>query len=303
MKDSSVIVTSNSSPDLDGVACAIAYSEILNSLGNPAKAVFFGILQSEPQFIVDKFNISIEYCNDKKMIDQSVVLVDASDPRGLPSCIDPNNVIEAIDHRKVFDKSNFPNAHFDISYVGAAATQIFEKYQSNTSISLDSGILILHAIVSNTINFNASVTTERDILAYTWLREYIGEQNIYSSEMFRHKSKMIADGFDSIDQYRSFLEINRITCNIIQLEIFNADQFLIKQRKLIDQYEEFVLSEYNIQDCLISFIDLESYKNVFYSKSNFLKSRFEERLAVKFKNGIAYSNNLLMRKEIIPKII
>jgi len=47
-----IIVTSYPNPDLDGTACAIAYSEFLNKNGRPASYKLFGNWQSEVDFVL-----------------------------------------------------------------------------------------------------------------------------------------------------------------------------------------------------------------------------------------------------------
>jgi len=167
-----LLVTSYKNPDLDGTACAFSYAEFLRKSGKDVVAAVFGKPHREAQFVLNKFNIpALE--NAEKVVNNvdGIIIVDASDLRGLSDRIQPEKVVEIIDHRKIHEANKFPNAKAQIELVGSAATLIAEKfYKNKTTISQESAALLFSAIVSNTINFQANVTTERDHKMADWLK-------------------------------------------------------------------------------------------------------------------------------------
>ncbi|HRN71056.1 MAG TPA: DHH family phosphoesterase, partial [Candidatus Woesebacteria bacterium] len=184
------LITAYENPDLDGTACAYAYAEFLNKNGGDVVAGIYGKIHREAQFVFDKFDIKPLADADKlnNEID-SIIIVDASDIRGLSDKINPAKVIEIIDHRKVNEADKFPNAKVQIELVGSAGTLIAEKfYESRTSISKESAVLLYSAIVSNTINFKANVTTERDHKMAEWLLSQFELPDNFVHEMFKFKS-------------------------------------------------------------------------------------------------------------------
>ena len=46
-----IFVTTYKSPDIDGIACCIGYSELLNKLGTKTSMVYFGDLSKEVKFV------------------------------------------------------------------------------------------------------------------------------------------------------------------------------------------------------------------------------------------------------------
>lgn len=49
-----ILVTAKINPDLDGVACALAYAELLNLEGKVAEGIIFGSPQSEVSYFIDQ---------------------------------------------------------------------------------------------------------------------------------------------------------------------------------------------------------------------------------------------------------
>ncbi len=124
-----LLITAYENPDLDGFACAFAYSEFLTKQGFDSVAAVFGKPHREVQFVIKKFNIH-GLADASKLVGNAsgIVLVDASDVSGLSDKIDPTKVVEIVDHRKVNEAQRFPNAKVQIEFVGAAATLIAEKF-------------------------------------------------------------------------------------------------------------------------------------------------------------------------------
>ncbi|MCR4280072.1 MAG: hypothetical protein NUV82_01445, partial [Candidatus Komeilibacteria bacterium] len=114
-----------------------------------------------------------------------------SDLNGLEGNIAPEKVVEIIDHRKVHSAHEFPHAKVQIEPVGAAVTLIAEKFmQSKMEISKESATLMYAAIVSNTLNFKGTVTTDRDKTAADWLNRTAQLSAGFWKEMFMAKSDL-----------------------------------------------------------------------------------------------------------------
>ena len=186
-----LLVTPYKNPDLDGTACAFGYAEFLRKNGKDVVAAVFGKPHREAQFVIDKFNIpALENAEEVVNNVGGIIIVDASDLRGLSDKIQPEKVVEIIDHRKIHEAEKFPNAKAQIELVGSAATLIAEKFYNNkTTISPESAELLFSAIVSNTINFQANVTTERDHKIANWLKTKFSLPDNYVHEMFSDKSQ------------------------------------------------------------------------------------------------------------------
>lgn len=299
-----LLVTSYKNPDLDGTACAFSYAEFLRKSGKDVVAAVFGKPHREAQFVLNKFNIpALE--NAEKVVNNvdGIIIVDASDLRGLSDRIQPEKVVEIIDHRKIHEANKFPNAKAQIELVGSAATLIAEKfYKNKTTISQESAALLFSAIVSNTINFQANVTTERDHKMADWLKTKFSLPKNYIHEMFSDKSqfkKSLKETF--IDDFATF-HFNNHHLGIVQLEIINVNKFmrenLVKIKKILEELKK----EKSLELVFLTCIDLEKAFNEIVVIDEETQKFVEQALNVKFKDGVTKRDGILMRKEIVPLI-
>ena len=302
--NSKLIVTSYKNPDLDGVACIFAYAEFLCKQGKNTIPVIAGKPHIEAKFVLDKFNIvnftDIE--NIKECI-KEVILVDTSDLRTLSGYIRPNQVIEIIDHRLTDELTEFPNATINIELVGSAATLIAEKfYESNTPISTESAWLLYSAIISNTINFQSKVTTSRDKNMASWLKDKIQVLSNYINKMFMAKSNFSYLLKETIFDECAIFNINNQKIGISQLEILNASLFVKENLSKIKAILSSIKTSQSLDIIFLSLIDVEHAFNILIVLDQTSQNLIEKILKLKFKNSISKTENIIMRKEIIPLI-
>ncbi len=299
-----IIITAYQNPDLDGTACAFGYAEFLQKNNKNAVAAIFGTPHREAQFVLKKFNIP--KLNDAEKIVAEVdeiIIVDASDLRGLSDKIDPQKVTEIIDHRKVNEAHKFPQAKVQIELVGSAATLIAEKFYNNqTTISEYSAALLYSAIVSNTVNFQARVTTKRDHKMANWLKTKFTLPKNYTEEMFANKSQFNKPLKEIIFDDFATLELPNCRLSIAQLEIIKVDNFIkeniIEIKKILNELKK----EKTLDLIFLTCIDLEKAFNKFVIIDEPSQKLLEKALKIKFNNCIAKKNGILMRKEIVPLI-
>lgn len=295
-----VVVTSYTEPDLDGFSCAVAYAEFLNKTGVSAVVRIFGNPHVEAAYLLQKFGFKIE--EDKTAPLDRVVLVDASELRDLDQFIRPENVIEIIDHRKFNDSASFKNAKVQIEYVGSAATLIAEKfYKNNMDISVPSATLLYGAIVSNTLNFRAKVTTERDRQMAEWLNHKLGLTKEFIDDMFHAKSDVSGEKLaQRIDADFAWFQLGNQKVGIAQMEMTDVKS-LIETRKaeILDILKD-LKSKDRLDKIFISFIDLGEGFNAFITDDSSMQSLLASTLDIQFENDVAFRQHFIMRKEIVP---
>lgn len=179
------IVTSYVNPDLDGVACALAYASYIDDSVNPT---FVGSPSREAAGVLERLNLSgsVRWATESDEVEQTdVVLVDCHHPAQLPHISDFSAVSVVIDHHPDGDAKAFPNAEIQNETVGAAATLVAERIIVGPGISKLSpsyAALLAGAIASNTLDFSAPSTTERDHKAYLEL-ENVAEPSVSLIEL------------------------------------------------------------------------------------------------------------------------
>lgn len=297
-----LIVTPYMNPDLDGSACAYGYAELLCKEGKQAIAAIFGEPNLETQFVFEKFSINNPTNGDEVIKDaDEIIIVDASDTKGLSDKINPQKVIEVIDHRKLNDAHLFPNAKVQIEMVGSAATLIAEKFRdSGVTISFQAAALLYSAIVSNTVNFKAAVTTNRDSKMAEWcLGHFVLPEN-YISEMFTAKSK-IDQPLEDILMFAKFT-LNGYNIAIAQLEMVDVESLISTNLPEIKKILDTVKKDDSMDIVLLTCIDVSEGFNLFVACDEFTKTCLQKALGVKFIDNVAKKSDILMRKEIVPLI-
>lgn len=300
-----ITVTGYVNPDIDCVACAIGYAELLNFQGKQAKAVYTGDLGEETEFVKKYLgSLHIEllqngYGNEK------IVLVDVSDSKGIDNEININNVTEVIDHRKLAYIHDFPNARLQIDLVGSCATLIAERFQeANQLPSRAVAVLLYSAIISNTVNFLNNVTTERDRQAANWLRKIAEVGDRYVKDMFEYKSNINKDNLEEImtEEFK-YYEIQNEKVGVVQLELSDSIRRVTEFQSNIREILEKIMQKNALNYLLFSCVDIVEGFNYFLTIDSNSTRLFSNIFGISgMEKGIKY-DGIVMRKEIFPKVV
>ncbi len=188
-----IVITSGSKYiDIDAYASCLAYRELLNLQGRSAVAVSTAKINGSvtPSLLA----LPAKFDSYKPQPDDEFVILDLSNPDYFDRVVDKTPV-EVIDHHFGFE-SIWQNTktRYQIEAVGAVATMIFEKYvEAGLENKMSNGIakLLAAAILDNTLNFRARITTVRDREAYKYLAEIAGVNENYVEEYFSECQKLI----------------------------------------------------------------------------------------------------------------
>lgn len=301
MKQKLVIVTSYKNPDLDGVACSIAYAEFLKNKEIQVVSCIFGVPHREAQFVLRKLKLS-KVSNQEPIHkeDSQIILVDASDLRGIDNLIDPNQVVEIIDHRKENQADKFRFAKKQIELVGSCATLIAEKFfKEHKAPSKASAILLYSAIVSNTVNFQASVTTKSDSRMAKWLLNQIKLPKNYLKKMFLAKSAIKGSLQQALESDFASFEFNSKKLGVAQLEIINATGFIKRKFKQITNALVRLKLSKKLDYIFLTIVDIDNSSNIFIVVDKQSERLLAKSLNVKFKDQMATKKGILMRKSLV----
>ncbi len=299
-----MLITGGEEPDIDASACAYSYAELLRQGGKDALAVAFGRPHIEAEFVFEFLKIPILTKGDSEVKKcKEVILVDASELHVLASSIDPKKIVEVIDHRRSNDVHKFPNAKAQIELVGAAATLIAEKFfTKKMNPSRESAVLLYSAIVSNTINFKANLTTDRDRKMAHWLKPLCKIPDDYIHQMFEHKSTFKGSIKDALLAELAKPTIDGQKWGIVQLEILNVDDFVKKNKAELELGLLELKKEHVLDNIILTCIDIEVGYNEFLSVDDDSREALSTALKVPFTDNHAIRPGIIMRKEIIPKL-
>lgn len=299
-----ILITCYVNPDLDGVAGIIAYGEFLQKTGKNIAVRIIGEPHDEAKYILDRFGFTYpEMIPNADNFDE-VILVDASDLNGLEGKINPEKVIEIIDHRKVNEADKFPKAKVQIELVGAAATLVAEKFiQNKINISKESATLLCGAIISNTLNFRGSVTTDRDKTAAAWLNQIAKLPEDFWKDLFTAKSDLSGKKLsDRIKGDFAWFFVGGRKVGIAQIEVIGASKLLNERSIEIIQVLKEIKEEVNFDYIFLNAIELEDAKNLFVALDIVAQKLLEKVFSIQFNGIIAERPGLIMRKQIMSQI-
>lgn len=169
------IITSGASYlDIDAYACCIAYAELLNLQGLPARAVSSAKPNSSVSPTVLSWGAAFQRYTPQA--NDGFVLVDVSDHHHFDPLVVLDQVVEVIDHHPGYEQywAERLGCAADIRPIGAAATLVFQRWQTAgllSRMSEQSAALLATAILDNTLNFTGQMTTEQDVRAYDLLAQ------------------------------------------------------------------------------------------------------------------------------------
>lgn len=301
-KTKPILITCYVNPDLDGVASAIAYGEFLQKTGKNAVVRIIGEPHDEAKYVLNRFGFAYPQTISNADDFDEVILVDTSNPNGLEGKIAPEKVIEIIDHRKVHDAGEFPNAKVQIELIGAAATLIAEKFmRNNIAISKESATLVYGAIISNTLNFKSGVTTDRDREAAAWLNKVAGLPEDFWRDLFTAKSDLSGGKLaERIESDFAWFVMGGKKVGVAQIEMIGAKELLDERSGEVVQILDRIKKDMNLDHIFQNTIELENAKNFFVAQDLDTQKLLEKVLSVRFAGVVAERPDLIMRKQIVP---
>lgn len=298
-----ILITSYPNPDLDGTASAFGYAELLCAQGRTALATVLGTAHLEAQHVAERFHISLPEEVDPGLFEE-IILVDTSTPTEQDPRIAIERVVGIIDHRALHEGHKFPNAKLQIELVGSAATLIVERFQQTHLVpSQEAAHLLYGAIASNTVNFKARVTTERDLQASRWLRTLYSMPDDFIPVMFAAKSHLDGSALaETLAGDFSYREIGGKNIGIGQLEVVGAESLVDTRRDDLLKTLGHLRDAHPMISCFfVSIIDVVDGYTMFLAPDPEAREALRGFLNVSFDDRfIARYPHVIMRKEMRP---
>lgn len=291
--------------DIDVYASTIAYTDLLNQREKPAKAY---IPSSAPNYsIPDTLRIKAAENNHFNLQpNDQVIILDISIPEVIHKFVPNQQILELIDHHPGYEeywREHLGNKAI-IEKIGAVATSIFEWWGEcwdYSKMSPKIAKLLLAAILDNTLNFNADITTKRDHRAAEKLAK-IAQTSLsdFTTWYFQEIERNIVEDFQS-----SILNDIKIVKSPINHSDFAFGQLTAWDAKFIltntDKIQR--IMNQNHQIWLLNILNISEKHSYILSNSSVLTEYFNKLLKLNQKEGISISNQLFLRKEIMAKML
>jgi inorganic pyrophosphatase/exopolyphosphatase len=290
--------------DIDVYASIIAYADLLNQRGKAAKTY----IPVAPNYSVPKALRLPKWENATFNLQPSdeVIILDISIPEEIAKFAPDSQILELIDHHpgyedywheRIGDKAI-------IEKIGAVATSIFEWWGEcwdYNKMSPQTAKLLLGAILDNTLNFTAQITTERDHQAATQLSE-IADTTLadFTTWYFSEVNKTIISDLKNAllqDCKTVVLPTNQSKFTFCQLTLWDAKDITAQQ----DRITQIMNNAHPAW--LVSVICISENKNYLIASSPEIRDYLTRLLNLEAEGNWLTSSQLHLRKEIIAKML
>lgn len=299
------IITSGSSYlDIDAFSCCIAMRDLLILRGMRAVAYSKAPLNySIPNHIIGDREMINSLPNDIQAQNVKYIIVDVSDPDYIKDNASISNVVEVYDHHVGFEdywKERIGEGTH-IEFIGAAATLIYREWKKVNlldNMSRKTALLLIAAILDNTLNLSSGNTTEEDIEAFKELCDIAEVNEEWCVEYFVQVQKNIeADLRNALLKDVKCIDSNNcLPKYIAQISVWDAHKIIGE----IDQIREWFNE--SLQSWMLNIIDIEHHLGYFVCDDIYYQKKISRTFAISFENGIAKLSAPYLRKEIIKKV-
>ena len=300
MSKETIYVIGHKSPDTDTVCSSIAYAEFLKKKKVDAIAAIPEELNPETKYVLDYFKakkpLKLNSIKGKK-----VFLVDHNENTQSPEGINEAEVIGILDHHKIGCSFSAP-IFFESKPLGSTATLVAQKMiEQQFKITKQLAGLLISAILSDTVIFKSSTTTEEDIKIAKILAQIAGIKNIkeFGIEIKKQKSNLKGMSAEKIiySDFKIFEE-DKVKFGVGQIETVDLEEVKEKKAELLKKMKE-VIEKERLSFLILMLTDIinEGSELLISGESTYLKKAFNKEI----KNDSIYIKNMMSRKkDLIP---
>ena len=305
LTDCTIVTAGSTYLDIDAYACCVAMAELLALRGEKAVAYScanynYSVCRSligEGQ-ILDVLPPAIDPEKAK------YIIVDVSDPEYIKGSVPLENAVAVYDHHVGFERywKDRVGDGAQIQFIGAAATLIFREWEQCgllEKMTRATALLLIAAILDNTLYLTSSNTTDADIRAFRVLCEKEGIGEDWCAAYFSEVQKNVESDLENA--LFNDLKIIRggpvLPANVAQLCIWDARGILEK----LPQIRQW-LSRCS-GSWMLNLIDVKHRCSYFVCDDEHHQTQIERVFGVRFQAGVARSGVSYLRKQIIRKTL
>jgi hypothetical protein len=244
--------------------------------------------------------VAHEFPSDFSEDNAEYMIVDVSDPEFLKKSVALDRIVEVYDHHVGFE--DYWRARIGdgshIEFIGAAATLIYREWKNaglQNKMSCETALLLLAAILDNTLNLTSANTTEEDREVFFALCSHAGVGEEFRAFYFSEVQKSVeADLKNAILGDIKTIRDNKILPpRMAQLCVWNADRILAR----LPEIRGWFLQE----PWMMNIIDLHRKCSYFVCDDEKYQRLLSQCFGVLFVSGIVKVSTAYLRKEIIKK--
>lgn len=233
-----IISIGHKNPDADSVLAAILVSRFGKKIfGVDIEAIIADEINNETKFVLNFLKIKTPRIL-KKIKNESVILVDTTEPNQIIDGLTEDNLLAIIDHHNLGGLKSSKPIYTRVEPIGCTGSVIY-KILKEKKIKIDktSAALMATCIISDTLNFNSPIATNEDKKILKELNK-IAKLNIkkFVEELFAAKSNLKGISVKDIvsKDYKQF-EMGEYKVGIGIWETTNPESMNLQKNKIIKE--------------------------------------------------------------------
>jgi manganese-dependent inorganic pyrophosphatase len=157
-----ILVVGHKNPDSDSICSALAATELLKARGLEATPIRQGEINRETQHILETAGLE-QPALRTSVAGEKVWLVDYTDLAQAPDDVNDAEIVGIVDHHRLGDVMTVNPLEAWIWPVGCTCTILFNLFKmEETEIAKPIAILMMSAILSDTVGFASPTCTQKD---------------------------------------------------------------------------------------------------------------------------------------------
>lgn len=287
--------------DIDSYGAMVGYAQLLNMQGQQTRAATSSALNESIPKSLRALRAPVDQ-GYQPQPGETFSLVDISDPKAFDPMVNPERIIEVIDHHSGFEPywRHLLGKAADIQLIGAACTIIYERWAHFSlldAMTPRTATLLAAGILDNTLNFQAHITTARDREAYRDLHGIARLPENWAATYFADCQQGIEHNLEeAIKNDTKIIEFRG------QPSVYAVGQIVIWDAQAIinDHLETIKKTISTIQPTwFANVVSIKGDRSYFVCTDPGIQLWLSNLLGVRFSGAIAPADRLWLRKEIV----
>jgi len=288
-----VLIFGHKNPDTDSICSSIAMENLEKKFRNEiVEAVALGNVNKETQYVLNYLNIEKPRVIEEIDENQEVILVDHNEFNQSVKGIEKSKILKVIDHHRINDFKTADPLFYYAQPVGCTATLVYEIYNmNNIEIEEKIAVLMLSAIISDTLLFKSPTCTPKDIEVAKKLAEIANiDINTYGLEML----KAGTDLGDFSEEELITLDMKKTVTNGLNLAVAQINTVSI---------EDVLKREDKLKNAINKKIEEENFDLFVFAITDILESNSEIIAFGKRTDIVEKTNKLENNRAFLPGVV
>lgn len=161
--ENKTLIFGHKSPDTDSICSSLVMEKFDKNLGFDVEAVRLGEVNKETAYVLNYLGIEAPRMIDCVEDGQAVVLVDHNEFSQSVDGIEKAKIETVVDHHRIANFQTAEPLYYRAEPVGCTSTILYKKFkEENMAIEKKEAVLMLSAIVSDTLLFKSPTCTKED---------------------------------------------------------------------------------------------------------------------------------------------